>query len=341
MTNKAQAKLTRNETVENLMEAQAAEYNTDAAMKTIVVKFKTDCATANASSIIAETDNSGYSAEKHLAKDAVCATAAALSANCQVKLDILGNIIASQSLNGTLSYYSSTSDALCSSRLKSVHNSMSENLTVLTPDYLTAAQLTAFLGQINTFSELRGTSGLVIGGETVATKQAATDLKVTDKDVVNIKKVALKYKKLNLPFYNKVINACRTPRISVHHTPVEVTVTDAATNEPLGGVSSTFTKSKEIQISNPQGIISYITMSAGNTIATLVKKGYISKLVPYKIVRAQMNEFSVSLTPGTLTIEEEEVFAIKLTEAIAAEKAATAAKSKSRKAAKAVALASK
>ena len=305
MTNKAQAKLARNETVENLMEAQAAEYNTDAAMKTIVLKFKTDCATANASSIIAETDNSGYSAEKHLAKDAACATAAALSANCQVKLDILGNIIASQSLNGTLSYYTSTSDALCSSRLMSVHNSMLENLTLLTPDYLTAAQLTAFLGQINTFSGLSGTSSLAIGGETVATKQAAADLKVTDKDVATIKKVALKYKKLNLPFYNQIINACRTPKIPVHHTPVEIAVKNSITDEPIGGVSSTFSKSKEIQISNPQGIISYITMSAGNTIATLVKKGFISKLVPYKIVRAQLNSFSVSLTPGTITAEQE------------------------------------
>jgi len=337
MTNKAQAKLKRNETLDTLMDSRAAVFATDAAMKPIAVKFKTDCATAIASSIIAETDNSGYSAEKHLAKDAVSATAAALSANCQVKLDILGNIIASQALNGTLSYYTSTSDALCSSRLMSVHNSMLENLTLLTPDYLTEVQLTAFLVQINTFSGLRGTSSLVIGGETVNTKQAAADLKVTDKDVVTVKKVALKYKKLNLPFYNEVINACRTPNISVHHTPVEITVTDSNTNEPLGGVSSTFTKSKEIQISNPQGIISYLTMSAGNTIATLVKKGYISKLVPYKIIRAQMNSFSVSLTSGTMTAEQIASFKLQVAEAIAAEKAATAAKLKSRKAAKAAA----
>ena len=80
-------------------------------------------------------------------------------------------------------------------------------------------------------------------------------------------------------------------------------------------------------------------MSAGNTIATLVKKGYISKLVPYKIIRAQMNSFSVSLSQGTMTAEQIVAFKLQIAEAIAAEKAATAAKSKSRKAAKAAAVA--
>ena len=136
MTNGAQARYIRNAALESFFDSNATTFTLDAAMKAIVATFKTDAATAVASSIIAETDNKGYSAEKHLSKFTVCETAAELCSNSQVKLDILGKIIISQSLHSALTYYSDASDALCGSRLMSIYNILLANLTLLTPDYL-------------------------------------------------------------------------------------------------------------------------------------------------------------------------------------------------------------
>jgi len=334
MTNEAQARYTRNESLESFFESNSTAYTADAAMKAAVTAFKADSATAIASSIIAETDNKGYSAEKFLSKETASNTAADLCANCQVKLDLLGKITISQSIYGISTYYSHVSDALCTSRLLSVHSILLANLSILTPDYLTEVQLTAFLGQINSFTGLRGSSSFVLGGETVATKQAESDLKVTNADVISLKKVGRKYKTSNPTFYNGLMQACKIPTITVRHTPVILTVIDSVTKLPIGNVTSTLSKSKGLLVSNPEGIVNHSNVSAGNAISTLAKQGYISKLTPIKVLRGQTNAFTIALTPGTMTAEQIAAFKLSVAESIAAEKAATAAKTKSKKAAK-------
>jgi len=335
MNNEAQARLTRNEIVNTYLVKNAIVFAADVAMKTITAKFVIDTAAAVDASIESEVDNTGYSAEKLLAKNTASITAAELSGNCQVKMAILENNIVSSALHSAVTYYSIVAAALCCSRLMGVYNVLLENLTLITTDYLTSAQLDSFLEEINIYKELVGRAGMVIGGETVATSLAERTLKVTNADLIIMQKAALKYKSKNLPFYNGLIKSIKIPTISVRHTPVVVTVFDAVTKEKIGGVSIKMTKSKETLLTNPEGIMTSNTVSAGNTIATLVKLGYISKLKAWKILRGQMNEFTVSLTQGTMTSEEEEVFAIKLAEAIAAEKAAIATKIKSRRAGKA------
>ncbi len=335
MNNEAQARLTRNGIVNSYLAKNAAVFATDVAMKTISAKFVKDTDVAAAASIEAEIDNTGYSAEKLLAKTTASITAAELCGNCQVKLDISENTIVSSSLHAAVTYYSTVAAALCCSRLMGVYNILLENLTLITSDYLTAAQLESFLEEINTYKELVGRAGMVIGGETVATKLAESTLKVTNADLVTMQKAALKYKSKNPTFYKGLIKSIKIPTISVRHTPVVVTVFDAVTKELIGGVSVKMTKSKETHVTNLEGIMTSNTVSAGNTMATLDKLGYFSTLKQWKILRGQINEFTVYLTQGTMTAEEEEVFAVKLAEAIAAEKAATAAKSKSRKANKA------
>ena len=329
--------MTRNAAFNSFMAipANVAVYTADIAMTTIAAKMATDSATAVTSSIAAEADNTGYSAEKEVAKVAVCATAAALCANSQVKLDLLGNLIVSKKLNGTTTYYYGVADALCGSRLMAVYDVMLANLLTITVDYLTAAQLTAFLTQINTFTGLTGTTSSVVGGASVVTKQFATDLKVTNADIVIVKKVGLKYKKTNIAFYNSLIKACKIPAIAVRHTIVVINITDASTTGVLAGVNGTLTKSKDLQVSNVAGVMTYPKVPAGNSTATFAKVGYITQVMQMDILQGKTNTSAVALTPGIMTSEQEAAVKITLAEAIAAEKAASAARAKAKREAKA------
>ena len=339
MTNDEQAKQTRNETVKAYMFNNATVFATDVAMTTINTKFNTDCGTSVASFIAAEVDNSGYSVEKHVAKLIASNSAAQLGGNCQVKLDILGNIILSNSLHSAVTYFTSSSDAICLSRLMGVHDIMFENLSLFTPDYLTAPKLVDFLGEINTFKGLRGSTALVNGGHTVLTKKASADLDLTSADIVIIKKAALKYKTSNPTFYNGLMQACKIPAIAVRHTTGNFEIIDEVTKIAIGGVTGTMSKAKESQISNPEGILFFPALLSGHSTGILSKPGYISKLINMDIVQGVNNTASYSLTSGIMTAEEEAALKLSLSEAIAADKKAIALRVKTKKALKAAALA--
>jgi len=337
MTNGQQARMTRNAAFNTFMVTNVASFSTDTAMTTIVAKMVTDSATAVTSSIAAEADNTGYSAEKEVAKVNACATAASLCANSQIKLDILGNLIVSNSLNGTVSYYAGVADAVCGSRLMAVYNVMLTNLTVITTEYLTAAQLTAFLTEITTFTGLTGTTSAVVGGQSVVTKQFATDLKKTNANIVVVKKAGLKYKVSNELFYNGLQKACKIPPITVRHTFVNTTITNSITLALLANVEGTLSKTKELGLSNSLGIMAYSDVSAGLAIATYILPGFITGIQIVRIIRGSTNIFAFAMVPGTMTPEMEEAVTARVDAFIVVEeakKAAKAAKAKARKAAK-------
>jgi len=303
-------------------------------MTTIADQFEIDSANVVKSSIAAETDNSGYSAKKHINKVAACETAAALCANSQVKLNLTGNLVVSNALNSTTAYYFGVADALCGSRLMGVYDIMSTNLALITPDYLKAPQLAAFLSQITAFTGLTGTTSAANEGLPVLTDQFATDLKVTNADVLTIKKAGLKYKSSNPSFYNGLLKACKIPAIAVRHTTVVMKISDANTTGVIAGVAGTLTKTKKLPVSNVSGIMTYTTVQAGDATATFTKKGYITKVIPVHIFQGGVNTSIVTLMPGIMTPEQEETIKETLAAAVASEKAAIAANKKTKKVAK-------
>ena len=337
MTNELQARMTRNASLITFVDDNATKYADNPAFIALVVKVKADSAKAVTASIAAASDNTGYSAEKMVAKVATCAEAAELCASSIVKLDLLGNLILARSLNGTVTYYFGQSDALCGSRLMAVYNVMHDNLSLITVDYLTAAQLATFLTTITKFTGLTGSTSSVNGGAAVLTKEFEDDMKVTNENVLTVKLLAKKYKKSDVSFYNLLIKACKIPAITVRHTPVIFNIINTETTGVVAGVEGTLSKSKEVVFSNVGGVLPYRTVLAGAAIGTFKKVGFITKIVAVDIVRGRTNTFSVELVPGVMTAEMEAAIKVTLTQAIAAEKAIIAAKAKARREAKAAA----
>ncbi len=337
MKNALQARRTRNDSLVTFINDKEAEYADNPAFIALAIKVRADNELSIEASIEAAADNTGYSAEKMIAKINSCAIAAELSASCIVKLNLDKNLILSKSLHGTVSYYFSKSDALCGSRLMSAYNTMHDNLALITVDYITAAQLATFLTSITKYTGLTSSSNLVNGGSSVVTKKFEDTMKVMNENVLTVKLLAKKYKKTNSTFYNLLIKACKIPAITVLHTPVIFNISSTETGGVLAGVECTLSKSKEVLVSNVGGVLQYTTVMAGSAIGTFKKPGFLTKIVAVDIVRGKKNSFFVNLIPGVMTPEQETALKVTLAQAIADEKAIIAAKAKVRKEAKAAA----
>ena len=335
MTNRQAAQETRNVTVCEflLVPANAAIYAGNVAFSTIATKMQTDSAAAVVAGDNAVADNTGYSMDKEIAKDGASQVAAQLCASSIVKLDMMGNNAISKSLNGTVTYYFSAKDAICGNRLMNVYNVMHTNLATITPDYLTAPQLVTLLSKITTYTSTKGSSSLINNNSPVLTKAYGTAMKLTSSNVATIKELAKFYKATHPLFYDGIMKACKMPAVTVRHTPVIVTITDASTTGVLAGVGGTLTKSKEIPVSNVAGIMTYATVSSGSATATFAKTGFITDIRTLNILRGKTNNFFVALVSGIMTTEQVTAINTRVAQAIADDKAAIVAKKKARTAA--------
>ena len=331
MTNYEQAQMKRNGSICTILNKNASIFEDDVSFCAIATKMQEDTDTVVANSAAAETNNKGYSMAKYTAKNEASELAADLCANSQVKLNLLNNLILSKSLNSAITFYSKASDATCSSRLMSVYKVMEDNIEIITSDYLTAGQLADLLAKINKFTNLASQTGVVNSGATVLTKQFKTAMKATNANVKTIIKLVNKYEKTNPTFYSVVMAACKLPTVTKLNTSVSIDVFDAESKGVLAKVAGTLTKSKHKPFSNVAGVMLYINVLAGTATLSFSLKDYITKLLTINIKRGRMNKFTVYLTPGTMTTEEEATIKATLASIIAEAKAKLTAKKKKRK----------
>jgi len=343
MTNRQAAQETRNITVCAFLEvpANAAIYASHVAFGSIATKMAEDSAAAVTAGTKAGADNTGYSVDKIVDKEAASQLAAQLCASCIVKLELLGNHGLSDSLNGAATFYSTAKDAVCTNRLMNVYGVMDENLELITPDYLTATQLATFLTKINNYTTTKGSSILVNNNSPVLTKSYDEAMRQTNTDVATIKELAKFYKITEPTFYAGIMKACKMPAVTVHHTPVIITITDASSTGVLAGVHGVLTKSKEQPVSNVAGIMTYSTVLGGSTTATFSKKGFHTVVREITVVSGKKNAFSVALVPGIMTAAQEEAIASRIAQALVDEKALVVARKKAREAAIAATAAAK
>lgn len=304
MTKNESAKMNRNTATCNCLENNLGIFSTaDPALKSCYTKIKNDTADTVLSAIAASANNTGYSADKIIAKKEVSLIASSLSGSAQVKFDILNNNTLSRSLNSTQSFYINASDAVTEVRLMNAYDIMNTNATLITPDYVTPAQLTSFLNKITAYTTISGTSINVNKVSPVLTKKFKADLKMTSEDIVSIKKLMLKYKKTNTSFYYAVMVCCKIPAVPVVHTPLVVTITSSVDESPIPDVKGTLTNSKETPISTKLGIMTYETVLRGNKVATFTHPKFISKEVDIHIISGETNSLSITMSPIILKEE--------------------------------------
>jgi hypothetical protein len=114
------------------------------------------------------TDNSGFSQEKLDAKIAAGTKAAILSGFAQIKLEDDGNLDLAGQLDISITNYTGPADSEAASLMQGAHDLMDDNEDLLT-GYVTAGDLTALQGLIDTYTEAQGSSDSAHQAEPVDT----------------------------------------------------------------------------------------------------------------------------------------------------------------------------
>jgi hypothetical protein len=298
MTKRESARMNRNTGTCTCLDKFLSVFSTtDPALKEIYTKMKADSADTVLSAIAASANNTGYSADKIIAKNEVSLIASTLCSAAQVKLDLLKNNTLSKSLNSSQSYYSAASDAVAEVRLLNVYDIMNNNATLITTNFVSPADLTNFLNKINTYTTISGTSMNINKSSPVLTAKFKSDLKLTSEDIVSIKKLMLKYKKSNPTFYYTVIASCMIPVVAVSHTPLIITITNSMDGSAISDVKGGLTNSTMTPISNSKGIMSYETTAGGDKVATFSHPKFLPKSVDIHIISGESNTLSITMNP--------------------------------------------
>ena len=130
MNNKIEAYVKRDNGLCTFLADNATAYTGDAAFEDVVEKQAADYALTVTAAAATTADNTGYSVEKVNAKYAGSIMASEMCASSQVKLDMLGKIVISQSLNSSFSFFYNCSDVLSASRMQNVHDVIETNIVI-------------------------------------------------------------------------------------------------------------------------------------------------------------------------------------------------------------------
>lgn len=279
-----------------LTDAVKAILLSDEAVSDEVASFETNRLATLKSSAAAGIDNSGFSQEKLDAKLEMSFTASCLAGTAQVKLDALGKNAISKQIHSGETYYSNAPDAEASTEAQALHNVLFTNLLILTPKYVSDTQLVSFQLLITKFMTTQGSSDAIHKISPELTQTFKNDLDACKKNTTNIKKLIKKYKKTNNVFYKSMIDVMR-PKITVHHTDVDLLVIDESTGLPVKDAVATFSDSTKTGTSKDDGSLLVEEIFHGEKTMTILSVDHLPSITLVNIVSGKTNSFKIALTP--------------------------------------------
>ena len=243
----------------------------------------------------ANADNSGYSTLKLTAKKAMAEEAALLCGLAYVCFENLGKQELSAQMHITETEYAHASDAQAATLAQTVYNVMNDNIALLQPDYVTAAQLAVLQQLITTFQNTHGTAVAVHQTNPADTAAFKSAIAQTDEALANLLILGKVYKATNPDFYTQLELASKMPPVNIHHTFLTVTVTAKEDASPVTGAVATLSPSGKTATGDANGIIIIEQVRNGNAELILTAPGHKAINMPLTIERGRDNAVSVTM----------------------------------------------
>jgi hypothetical protein len=238
----------------------------------------------------------GLTINAKTAKHALADHAANVLGNAYVRFEILGKHDLSAQLHFNESDYTHASDPEAITMAQEGYNIISANLVDLTTDYVTLADATTLQSLIDTLKSSMGKKESARKASPADTAAFEKALKVADTAIDNFVIVLRPVQKANIGLYNALILNTHLPPINVHHTYLNVTVLDAATNTPIvGAVLSINTSDKKTATTDADGNATIERLRSGATILTIAAPGKEPKEVHLQVSRGKNNEVEVKM----------------------------------------------
>ena len=294
MDNTLQSEMDRNLAVVTRFGLEAANFVGNAKLLAKVAKLILAWEDNKKAAAAAFPDNSGFSQLKRDKKIALCETASTWAGMGHVALTDLGKIDIADTLHVNLSDYLPFADSVTQANAQSTHDILAENIGDL-DDYVTVDGLEDLQAEIDAFSATKGTSDTKHEESPLLTKAFEESFIPVRKIIEQLKMLMKPYKKTNKPFWDRIMAACNIPAINVHHTYVNICVSEKGTGKAMEGVVFTLTKGKKTGSSNWEGLLTLERMKNGEDVLTGVFNGKVVVLAHINIKRGRANDFTFEI----------------------------------------------
>ena len=294
MNNQEQAKLTTLKGTQTFMTSNAGIYSGIPLIVSANTDFNTALTITLAKAAAADTDNSGYSEAKKIAKQALAQSAAALCGFAKLDWETSQPELAAQCLDAETDYFA-VSDSECATSAQNMYNLMFNN--VINPDNVSPADLVHLQTLITTFNATQGSSDSIHAASPELTAAFKAALATSMKKMGNLKIAARKVQLTQPDFYAQLLAVTKVATVSVHHTYLHITVRDKNTANAIQGAVATFKGNTKTATTDDSGSIAFDTFRAGDTTLTLTKAGYNTYTALIHLNSGKDNIFTIDMMP--------------------------------------------
>ena len=277
------------------LDDNATVYANDKAFTTAVNAFKNSVAYERTFGSLLATDTTAFSAEKAKIKNQMATEVAHLAGYAYVALNSAGKTKEASQLSIHISDYEQLSDVEAQNLAQSNLDLMNLQTSIITPDYVTAADLTNLGTTISNFAAAKG-SAESINKATPAQRAAfKTALANTAATVDDLRLLVRKYLSSNKVFHDALINESTILNVNIHHTTLNVFVNSKADGTAIANATATLSHSKKTGTSDVAGNIVIEEISGGTATLTITATGYKDCVQQIKIASGKENHVEVGM----------------------------------------------
>lgn len=248
-----------------------------------------------------EFDKTGISDKKKLLRASLIAQAEDISLKLVAYATNIGNMILLKEVKYTKSDLTRAADADLKNMTQCIYDRALEHIAALDDYSITGAMLTAYSVTINSFNEAIPTVREGATSKKLYTAQLESLYKSTDAALANIDKIVEIVRLLQPDFYKGYQNSRMVINTAGGSVALKGVVTDAASLEPLKGVTVTITPSNGtegetiVKKTAEKGGFMVKSLPEGTYTVTFTKNGYKEHVVTVAVTDGEMSELNVEL----------------------------------------------
>ncbi len=274
MTSIEVAKITTFSGLDTFLTENSGIFQNNIAFNTERTDFTTGFMQVKTLATALSVDSTAYSAQKLQAKRDMAILAASLAGFAQVVLYKSGKKLEGSQLHVSITDYLQASDPEAKALAQSNHDLLNASIADLTPDYVTAADLTDLQAKIDTFNNIHGASTTVHQGTTELRRNFKNAIQYLDTKIVILRMLGRRFMDSNPDFYNQLLKQSTFVSVHVHHTTLSITIKSKADNSIIPNATAMLSNSTKTGISDATGLITFNKIRRGAAILTVKANGF-------------------------------------------------------------------
>jgi len=280
------------------LNANSSIYSSDTTFQNCVNEYLAKKAELKSTIEYLEADKTPYSKEKAFLKNSLSNLLSDICGFAKVGfIDNQLHIFADQ-MELSVAKLISMPDSICYEKANTIRNIINDQMSILSPAYVTAADITALDKAILDYTNAKGNSENIHRNSPDMHRQLKIQLAKLADLMEHITLLSKRYRNTQPDFFMELNNASTMGTVNVHHTSLVVEIANANNGSKITNAMVKLDKSKKTATSDSNGIASIVKLKHGLAIVTFTAPGYQVYSKTIRIEQGKENQMQVVLTPA-------------------------------------------